>query len=205
MSRFRVQNPRAPKTGAARSKPRPSKAKTTAKSKPKETTKETKETAKATAAKASSAKGAAKTAKGAKKPPTDIPAQIDGLRGWADEIERKQGRMTYFGAAGLLIAIAASGAALYFGITAHNDSATKTDVDKIKQDIAALRTEVEKSNQSNQSLDQTITSLQQQLKSVQTKQAQTDQQISALQSKAATAAPSTLPTPGATAPTTTTP
>ena len=92
----------------------------------------TQETAKATAAKASS-----KTAKGAKKPPTDIPAQIDGLRGWADEIERKQGRMTYFGAAGLLIAIAASGAALYFGITTHNDSATKADVDKIEQDVAA--------------------------------------------------------------------
>src|SRR4051812_27774496 len=49
---------------------------------------------------------------GAKAP--DLNERIAGLQGWMAEIERKQGRMTYFGAAAVLIAIAAAGAALYF-------------------------------------------------------------------------------------------
>ena len=197
-SRFRVRTPadvRASKSGTSKSKTKSSK--TTKASASKAKTKET--------AKAASAKTSAKTAKG-KTPPADIPGRIDGLRGWLEEIERKQGRMQYFGGAGLLIAIAASGAALYFGITTHNDSATKSDLDEVKKDIAALRTEVEQSAQSKKSLDQTVTSLQQQLKSVQAKQAQTDQQLNSLRNQATTTPPATsLPTPGVTPPTTTTP
>lgn len=138
------------------------------------------------------------------KPPPDLAGRIDGLRGWLDQIERKQGRMTYFGAAGLLIAIAAAGAALYFGITTHNDAATKSDLDQVEKDIAALRTEVTKANQGKQSLNQTLTSIQQQLKSLQAKQQQTDQQIQSLQSQPG-AAPTGLATPGQQAPSVTTP
>ena len=47
------------------------------------------------------------------------------------QIERKQGRLTYFGIAGIVIALLAGGAALYIGLAAKNDSATKSDVDAL--------------------------------------------------------------------------
>jgi uncharacterized protein HemX len=197
-SRFKMQNPRASRSGSSTSKTKKTASKA---SSSKSKTKETK------AAKASSSTAKTKETKATgsgKKPPADLAAQIDGLRGWLGEIERKQGRMTYFGAAGLLIAIAAAGAALYFGITTHNDAATKTDLDQVEKDIAELRTEVTKANQGKQSLNQTLTSLQQQLKSIQAKQQATDQQIQSLKSQPS-AAPGGLATPGAQAPTVTTP
>src|SRR4029079_19309974 len=88
----------------AESKPKPgarSSASKTEKSTPK----------KPAAKKAAAAKGSA----GAKKPPPDLPGRIDGLRGWLDQIERRQARMTYVAAAGLLIALATAGVALYLG------------------------------------------------------------------------------------------
>ena len=198
-SRFRVRNPRAPKDGAAKPKARATKAKAKASE---ATTRESKVTAAKEAAKGTPAK----TTRGRKKPPPDIEGRIDGLRGWLEEIERRQGRMTYFGAAGLLIAIAAAGAALYFGITTHNDAATKDDLDEVKAEITTLKAEVAKANQGKQSLNQTLTSLQQQLKSIQAKQQATDQQIASLRKQAASTPPaSSLPTPGVTPPATTTP
>jgi hypothetical protein len=86
------------------------------------------------ASKASSAKGAGS----AKKPPPDLPGRIDGLRGWLDQIERKQSRMTYFMVAGLLIALATAGVALYLGITNNQDSATTGDLNGVKDQISKL-------------------------------------------------------------------
>jgi septal ring factor EnvC (AmiA/AmiB activator) len=96
--------------------------------------KSSKAPATASASKASSAKGASS----AKKPPPDLPGRIDGLRGWLDQIERKQSRMTYFMVAGLLIALATAGVALYLGITNNQDSATTNDVNGIKDQISKL-------------------------------------------------------------------
>jgi hypothetical protein len=94
---------------------------------------------KATDAKAGDAKaGSAKGASAAKKPPPDLPGRIDGLRGWLDQIERKQSRMTYFIVAGILIALATAGVALYLGITNNQDSATTSDVDGLKDQVSKL-------------------------------------------------------------------
>src|SRR3954447_25370046 len=61
-------------------------------------------------------------AAGAKTPEPNLQERMEGLQGWMAEIERKQARLTYFGALALLIAVGAAGAALYFGLTAHSDS-----------------------------------------------------------------------------------
>jgi len=50
------------------------------------------------AAKPTEAKGVA----GTKAPEPNLQERMEGLQGWMAEIERKQGRITYFGAAGLL-------------------------------------------------------------------------------------------------------
>jgi hypothetical protein len=98
-----------------------------------------KQSTKATAAKTDASKPtSAKGASSAKKPPPDLPGRIDGLRGWLDQIERKQSRMTYFMVAGILIALATAGVALYLGITNNQDSATTSDLDGVKDQISKL-------------------------------------------------------------------
>src|SRR5262245_56968642 len=92
------------------------------------------------AATTSEAKTATPKAAGDKpKKPANLTERMEGLQGWMAEIERKQGRMTYFGAMGILIAIAASGLALYFGITAKNESAKKDDLDQLTAKVDSLQ------------------------------------------------------------------
>ena len=75
---------------------------------------------------------------GAKPPDPNLQERMEGLQGWMAEIERKQGRMTYFGAAAVLIAILAAGAALYFGTTAKSDTdRTQDDVDVVDRLVRA--------------------------------------------------------------------
>jgi len=152
---------------------------------------------------------ATKTAAGAKAPDPNLVERMEGLQGWMAEIERRQGRMTYFGAAAIVIAIAAAGAALYFGITSKSDSATKDDLDAVEKKVDGLEQAVTKSNQQTQNtLNSTITGLQNSIQAVQKKQAQDAANISTLQKQAssgalkgaaaAPATPGTTVTPGVT-------
>jgi uncharacterized protein HemX len=151
------------------------------------------------------------TAKG-KPPDPNLMERMEGLQGWMAEIERKQGRMTYFGAAAILIAILAAGAALYFGITSKSDSATKDDLDAVEKKVDGLEQAVTKNNQATQqTLNSTLTGLQNSIQTLQKQRAEDAANISTLQSqvasgalnKGAAAKPGTALTPGAT--TTTTP
>ncbi len=138
---------------------------------------------------------------GGRQPAPDLPGRIDGLRGWLEEIERKQGRMLYFGAAALTIALLASGVALYLGLTAQSDKATKDDVDKVRESVTALQGDVSQLGAGRKSLTQTISGLEAQVKGLQARQQQSEQQISALQKQAAQAPPvPSTPTPTPTTP-----
>jgi uncharacterized protein HemX len=169
-------------------------------------------------AKADTASKAPGKAAGGAKPPTKPPdpnlvERMEGLQGWMAEIERKQGRMTYFGAAAILIAILAAGAALYFGITSKSDSATKDDLDALETKVDGLKQAVTKNNQATQqTLNSTITGLQTSIQALQKQRAEDAANISTLQSQAskgalkgAAATPGTTITPGATTTTPTTP
>ena len=115
---------------------------------------------------------------------------MEGLQGWMAEIERKQGRLTYFGAAAVLIAILASGAALYFGLTAKSDnSGTKDDIDELSTKIDQLQGAVTKNTEdTQQTLNQTVQQLQSQIAALQQKQAQDAANIATLQSQVAASA-----------------
>ena len=220
MPDFRAPRVRMPRitlpgrAGGRATKPTASKAKTKEQpktgngAKPAETKgPETKEAAKPTAAKPAAA---AKTA-----PEANLQERMEGLQGWMAEIERKQGRMTYFGVAGLLIAILAAGAALYFGLTAKSDSATKGDVDALTKRIDALEAAATKNSKDTQAaLNSSVSQLQQSIASLQKQQTQNAASISSLQTQASSGAfgkgglgagagAGTTITPGAT--TTTTP
>ena len=156
---------------------------------------------------------AAKTATGSS-PEPNLQERMEGLQGWMAEIERKQGRMTYFGLAGIVIAILAAGAALYFGLTAKSDSATKGDFDALSKRIDSLEAATAKSSKDAQTaINSSVSQLQQTLASLQKQGAQNAASIATLQSQAssgafgkgaAAGAGATL-TPGTTTTTTTTP
>src|SRR5262249_45368073 len=96
-------------------------------------------------------KSAAKsTPTGAQATDPSPPERIEGLQGWMAELERKQARAAYFGGVAVLIAIAAAGVALYFGITNKSDSATKSDVDALKSRVDALQSAVSKNTKNTQ-------------------------------------------------------
>jgi uncharacterized protein HemX len=147
-------------------------------------------------------------AKTAPKPPPNLQERIEGLQGWMAELERKQARTTYFGAIAVLIAIAAAGAALYFGITTKDDSATKGDVDDLQERVDSLQSAITKNTKNTQdTINSSIAQLQGSIQALQKQQAQNAASISTLQSQAAAGAfnkkgagagtPATPTTPGA--------
>jgi uncharacterized protein HemX len=177
----RVRMPRVTlpgRAGGRATKPTASKAKTKEQpktgngAKPAET--ETKEATKPTAAKA---------------PDANLQERMEGLQGWMAEIERKQGRMTYFGLAGVLIAILVGGAALYFGLTAKSDSATKGDLDALSKRIDSLEAAATKNSKDTQAaLNASVAQLQQSIAAIQKQQSQNAASISSLQTQASSGA-----------------
>jgi uncharacterized protein HemX len=148
----------------------------------------------------------------AKGPEPNLQERMEGLQGWMAEIERKQGRITYFGLAGLLIAILAAGAALYFGLTTKSDSATKSDVNALTKKVDALQAAATKNSKDTQTaINSSVAGLQATIATLQKQQSQDSANIATLQSQASAGAFSkgagvgagTTLTPGAT--TTTTP
>jgi uncharacterized protein HemX len=168
---------------------------------------ETKEATQPTTAKAPTKSAATETAAGSKAPEANLQERMEGLQGWMAEIERKQGRMTYFGLAGLVIAILAAGAALYFGLTAKSDSATKGDLDSLTKRIDSLEAAATKNSKDTQAaLNASVAQLQQSIAAIQKQQSQDSANIATLQRQASagalrkgTAAGTTItPTPGTT-------
>jgi uncharacterized protein HemX len=189
--------PRGKSPPATETKPQP-KAGNGGKSDEAKTKETTKEGEKPTAAKGTA---------GTKAPEPNLQERMEGLQGWMAEIERKQGRMTYFGIAGIVIAILASGAAIYLGLTAKSDSATKGDLDELTKRIDSLEAAATKNSKDTQAaLNSSVAQLQQSIASVQKQQSQNAANISTLQSQAAAGALSkgaatgttVTPTPGTT-------
>ena len=168
--------------------------------------------AKTAEAKEAAKPGATKAGAEKKAPDANLQERMEGLQGWMAEIERKQGRMTYFGIAGLVIAILAAGAALYFGLTAKSDSATKGNLDALTKRIDALEAAATKNSKDTQAaLNPSVSQLQQSIAAVQKQQTQNAASIASLQAQASAGAfgkgaggAGTTLTPGA-ATTTTTP
>jgi uncharacterized protein HemX len=127
---------------------------------------------------------AAKTGTGS--PDPNLRDRVEGLQVWVAEIERKQARRTYFGALAVLLAIAAAGAALYFGLTNRSDSAKKSDLDALTTRVDSLEGAVTKNSKDTQNaLNASIAQLQQSISGLQKQQTKTAATISTLQSQVA--------------------
>jgi len=206
----RIRMPRVtlPGRSDSASRPRGKTAKATASTA--ETKPKAADGAKAAEAKTEEATKAKESAKGKSLEP-NLQERMEGLQGWMAEIERKQGRLTYFGLAILVVAILASIAALYFGLAAKSDKASKSDVDALTKKVDALQAAATKNSKDTQNaLNTSAAQLQASISALQRQQAQNAASISTLQSQASAgafgkgAAVGTSPlTPGST--TTTTP
>jgi uncharacterized protein HemX len=146
-------------------------------------------------------------------PEPSLQERMEGLQGRMAQIERKQGRLTYFGIAGIVIALLAGGAALYIGLAAKNDSATKSDVDALTKKVDALQAAASKNSKDTQNaLNASAAQLQASIAALQRQQSQNAASIATLQSQATAGAfakgatagttPGAALTPGATTPTT---
>ena len=114
---------------------------------------------------------------------------MEGLQGWMAEIERKQARMTYFGIAGIVIAMLAAGAAIYLGLTAKTDSATKGDLDALTKKVDALEAAATKNSKDTQNaLNTSVAQLQESIAALQKQQSQNAASIATLQSQASAGA-----------------
>ncbi|MGA6946353.1 MAG: hypothetical protein WBZ00_01250 [Solirubrobacterales bacterium] len=168
-------------------------------------------------AEASTTEGTRESAKEPTKgdePEPNLQERMEGLQARMAEIERKQGRLTYFGIAGIVLALVAGGAALYIGLAAKNDSATKGDVDALTKKVDALQAAATKNSKETQNaLNASAAQLQASISALQRQQSQNAASIATLQSQATAGAfgkgaaagktPGAALTPGAT--TTTTP
>jgi uncharacterized protein HemX len=143
----------------------------------------------------------------AKPPAPNMQERMEGLQGWMAEIERKQGRMTYFGAAAACLAVVAAGAALYLAVTAPN-SASKDDFDELEAQVQTLQEEVAQATTDQtrlKALNASIQSLSTRLAASEQKANQNAAEIAAVKKAQAQAAqqPAVTPTPAPTpAPTT---
>jgi len=128
------------------------------------------------AAPAGAKAGAAKPATvgpGATTPDPKLSERMEGLQGWMADIERKQARITYFGGLAVLLALAAAGVALYFGLTNHSDSAKKSDLDALSKRVESLEGAVTKNSQDTQkALNASVAQLQQTISGLQKQQQQ---------------------------------
>jgi hypothetical protein len=196
----RVRMPRISLRGRSRGaagKPTASRAKTAEQAKP--ANGETAETAETKEAATPATTPAAKAATGTKSaatkatagstPEPNLEERMKGLQGWMAEIERKQGRLTYFGLAAVTIAILAAGAALYFGLSAKSDSATKGDLDALSKRIDDLEAAATKNSKDTQAaLNASVAQLQQTISTLQKQQSQDSANIATLQSQASAGA-----------------
>lgn len=154
---------------------------------------------------ASTESTATKSAAGSKPPDPNLAERMEGVQGWMAELERKQGRMTYFGAAATALAVLAAGAALYFAITTPN-SASKDDFDDLEAQVQTLQEEINQATADQarlKALNSSIQSLDARIAAAEQKAAQDASEIAALKTQVAQAAAAATATPApAPAPTT---
>ena len=145
---------------------------------------ETKEAKPKAPAKKAAASKAAASAKGKKPPAPNMGERMEGLQGWMAEIERKQTRMAYIGAAAAAVAVLASAAALYLAITNQQDSVDKDDFSSLEQRVTDVGDSLKSSTEDQlQTLNGKVESIEGRLDTIEQKQKGTDMTIETLQSQ----------------------
>jgi len=140
----------------------------------------------AAAAKASETGAAApKRASGAadaSKSSSDPQEQIDGLRAWLADIDRKLGVRTYIGGALAVLALAAAGAAIFLTLSLKQDAATKDDVNALRDQLSGVeQSAAQAAHSSVRSFDQRLTDLETRVDKLSTDQTTSKRELQVIQ------------------------
>ena len=115
---------------------------------------------------------------------------LDGLRAWIAQVDRKLGVRTYAGAAAVVLALAAGLVGAYLGASAKDDSATKGEVESLRDQLEAVQAEAQSAaDEGVQSVEQRLADLESRLDTLSTSLQTTQNQLSQIQQDASAPGP----------------
>ena len=107
---------------------------------------------------------------------------LTGLRAWIAQVDRKVGVRTYAGAAAVILALAAGLVGAYLGATAKDESATKTEVESLRDRLEAVQAEAATAAEDNvATVNQRIDELETRLDTLSSSQRTTDSELQVVQ------------------------
>ena len=108
--------------------------------------------------------------------------QIDRLRAWLADLDRKLGIRTYVAAAAGVLALAAAAAALVIALTVKQDAATNDDVNSLREQLSSVEASAaQQAQKSVRSLDQRLTELESKVSQLSTDQTTTKRELQVIQ------------------------
>jgi septal ring factor EnvC (AmiA/AmiB activator) len=115
-------------------------------------------------------------------PEPTIAERLEGLRAWVAQLDRRIGVRTYAGAAALVLALAAAAIALVLVLQLQDETATDSDVQELRDEIAGVEdTASEAAQEDVQSLSDRLTEIESQISEIASDQDSVDQEISVIQ------------------------
>jgi septal ring factor EnvC (AmiA/AmiB activator) len=110
------------------------------------------------------------------------PTTLDGLRAWVAQLDRKLGTRFYALGAATVLALAAGIVAIVLVLGVKDDSATKSDLEQLRDEVAGVERSASEAAQDEVSaLGDRVSQLESQLQSLRSDQTATDQEISVVQ------------------------
>lgn len=116
-------------------------------------------------------------------PPAEpAPTSLDGLRAWVAQLDRKLGTRFYALGAATVLALAAGIVAIVLVLGVKDDSATKADLERLRDEVAGVEQSASQAAEEEvAALGDRVSQLESQLQALRSDQTSTDQEISVLQ------------------------
>jgi hypothetical protein len=114
-------------------------------------------------------------------PEPPLAERVEGLRSWVAQLDRRIGVRTYAGAAALVLALAAAAVALVLVFQLEDESATDSDIQSLREEIAGVEdAAIEAAQEDVQSLGDRLTDIEGQISEIASDQDAADQEISVI-------------------------
>jgi septal ring factor EnvC (AmiA/AmiB activator) len=107
---------------------------------------------------------------------------LDSLRAWVAQLDRKLGTRFYALGAATVLALAAGIVAIVLVLGVKDDSATKSDLDQLREEVAGVERSASQAAEDDvAALGDRVSQLESQMQSLRSDQTATDQEISVIQ------------------------
>ena len=124
----------------------------------------------------------ARSDKPAETAPVAEPTTLDGLRAWVAQLDRRLGTRFYALGAATVLALAAGIVAIVLVLGVKEDSATKSDLDDLREEVAGVERSASQAAEDELSaLGDRVSQLESQVQGLRSDQTATDEEISVVQ------------------------